>query len=72
MLSIIKGVLLMLAGYSATYSLSDLIELTAFSSFSPQKVRFCLPNLADLLGALPRVCINILFITTPQNVDFVH
>ena len=41
------------------YSLSDFIWLTAFS---PQKVCFCLPNLANLLGALPRVCINILFV----------
>ena len=51
-----------------SYSLSDLVRLTAFSSFFPQKVRFCLPNLANLLVALPRVCINILFVSTPQNV----
>ena len=54
------------------YSLTDLIWLTAFSSFPPQEVRFCLPNLACLLGALPRVCINILFVSTPQNVYFAH
>ena len=39
------------------YSLSDLVGLTAFSSFFPQKVCFCLPNLANLLIAQPRVCI---------------
>ena len=38
----------------APYSLSDLSWLTAFSSFFPQKVRFCLQNLANLFAA-PRV-----------------
>ena len=54
------------------YSLSDLVGLTAFFSFFPQKVRFCLPNLANLLVAQPRVCLNILFVSTLQNVDFAH
>ena len=39
----------------APYSLSNLSWLTAFSSFFPQKVRFCLPKLANLFAALPRV-----------------
>ena len=51
------------------YSLSDLVGLTAFF---PQKVCFCLPNLANFLVAVPRVCINILYVSTPQNVDFAH
>ena len=49
-----------------------MIGLIAFSSFFPQKVRFCLPNLANLLVAQPRVCINILLVSTLQNVDFAH
>ena len=53
------------------YSLSDLVGLTAFPFF-PQKNHFCLPNLANLLVALPHVCINILFVSTLQNVNFAH
>ena len=49
------------------YSLHDLIWLTAFSSFFPQKVRLCHPNLANLLGPLPRVCIHIFFVSNLQN-----
>ena len=54
---------------SLTIKLSD---LSLANSLFPKKVRFWLPNLANLLGALTRVCINILFVSTPQNVDFAH
>ena len=56
----------------SSYSLSDLSLANSFFLFFPQKVCFCLPNLANLLGALPRVCINIFSVSTPQNVDFAH
>ena len=51
------------------YSLSDLIWLLAFSSFFPTKSSFLPSKLAYLLGALPRVCINIILVLTPKNVD---
>ena len=58
--------------FESHYSLSDLSLANSFFLFFPQKVCLCLPNLVNLLGALPHVCINMLFVSTPQNVDFAH
>ena len=43
-----------------------------FPLFLWQDVRDCHLNLANHLGAVLRVYINIIFISTPQNVDFAH
>ena len=58
--------------YVRYYSLSDSSLATAFPTFLWQNVRVFHTNSANILGALLRVCINILFVSTPQNVDFAH
>ena len=40
------------------YSLSDSSLTITFSIFLGQNVRVCYPNLANILGAVLRVCIN--------------
>ena len=54
------------------YSLSDSSLAITFATFLWQNVRVCHPNLANLFGALLRVCTNIPFVSVPQNVDFAH
>ena len=53
------------------YSLSDLSWIAAFSTFFPQKVRFLPSKLGKPLCGTT-ACINILFVSNPQNVDFAH
>ena len=43
-----------------------------YVTISCHEVRVCLPNLAKLFAALPRVWLNIPFVSTLQNVDFAH
>ena len=50
----------------------NLAWLTAFTSLLLQKVCVWHPKLANILGELSCVCTNILFVSTPQNVDFAH
>ena len=52
------------------YSLSDLSWIAAFSTFFPQKIRFLPSKLGKPLCGT--ACINILFVSNPQNVDFAH
>ena len=54
------------------YSLSDSSLAITFATFLGQNVQVFHPNLANMLGALLRVCINNFFVSTPQNVDFAH
>ena len=54
------------------YSLSDSSLTITFAAFLGQNGRVFQSNLANMLGALLRVCINIFFVSTPQNVDFAH
>ena len=60
--------------YRYSQSDSSLATPQAFSILLWQNVRVFHPKLANILGALLllRVCINILFVSTPQNVDFAH
>ena len=61
-----------LKSQGCSYSLSDSSLAITFATFLWQNVRVCHPNLANLFGALLRVCKNILFVSAPQNVDFAH
>ena len=56
--------------HGRVYNLSDSSLATAFSILLMTK-RSSLPsNLANLFGELSCVCMNILFVSTPKNVDF--
>ena len=70
-------VILQMSGIVHVFQLDYIVCLTQvwqplFPLFLWQNVRGCHPDRANLLGALLHVCINILFVSTPQNVDFPH
>ena len=52
------------------YSLSDSSLAITFATFLWQNVQVFHPNLANMLGALLHVCINIFFVST--HVEFLH
>ena len=53
-------------------NLSDSSLATAFPTFCDKTFEFAIQTWQNLFRALLRVCINILFVSTPKNVDFAH